>query len=151
MSGKRRSEAQRWFRQSLYDLEAVRWNIQGGFYEQACFLAQQAGEKALKALLYYLGARRKALLTHSLWEMVREVAKQVPELDAIARPARHLDLHYIPSRYPNGLPDGYPHIFYDKEMAENALESSETIVQTVREFFLRRGEEEIAGSEPSAA
>ncbi len=146
MSGKRQDEAQRWFRQALHDLEAVRWNIAGGFYEQACFLAQQAGEKALKALLYYLGARRRALLTHSLREMVREATKQVPELEAIAKPARHLDFHYIPARYPNGLPDGYPHIFYDREMAEQALEAAEKIVQTVREFFVSRGEEEIAGS-----
>lgn len=146
MNGKRRSEAQRWFRQSLHDLEAVRWNMEGGFYEQACFLAQQAGEKALKALLHYIGARRKALLTHSLLAIVRQASQQIPELETLAGPARLLDLHYIPARYPNGLPDGYPHTFYDREMAEKALEASEKIVQTVREFFVRQGEEEIVGS-----
>jgi HEPN domain-containing protein len=47
MTGKRKSEARRWFQQAFYDLEAARWNMQGGFYDTACFLAQQAGERAL--------------------------------------------------------------------------------------------------------
>ena len=77
MIGKRKVEAERWFRQAYYDLEAARWNIKGGFNDAACFLAQQAGEKALKSILYYLGARRTALLTHSLVEMIRETGKHV--------------------------------------------------------------------------
>jgi HEPN domain-containing protein len=52
--------------------------------ETSGFLSQQAREKALKSRLYYTGARRAAL-----------------------EDARMLDLHYIPSRYPNGLPSGY--------------------------------------------
>ena len=65
MSSRRKAEATRWWQQAGHDLRAVRWNIQGGFYATACFLAQQASEKALKSLLYYLGARRAALLTHA--------------------------------------------------------------------------------------
>ncbi len=55
MTGKRRAEARRWFLQASYDLKAVRWNLEGGFYDTACFLAQQAGEKALKSLLFIWG------------------------------------------------------------------------------------------------
>lgn len=77
MAGKRKIEAKRWFQQASSDLKASRWNAEGGFYDTACFLAQQAGEKALKSLLYYLGARRAALLTHSLFEMTQEAAKSV--------------------------------------------------------------------------
>ena len=76
MGGKRKAEAARWFQQAVYDLKAARWNIEGGFHDTACFLAQQAGEKALKSLLYYLGARRTALLTHSLVEMIPEAGKR---------------------------------------------------------------------------
>jgi HEPN domain-containing protein len=54
MAGQRKVEAKRWFQQASYDLKAVRWNIQSSFYDTACFLAQQAGEKALKSLLYPL-------------------------------------------------------------------------------------------------
>ena len=75
MSGKRKTEAKRWFQQAYYDLLAARWNIKGGFYDKAWFLAQQAAEKALKSFLYYEGARRTAFLTHSFVEMVLEGKK----------------------------------------------------------------------------
>jgi len=111
MPGTRKAEATRWFQQASYDLKAAKWNSQGGFHSTACFLAQQAGEKALKSLLYYLGAKRTPLLTHSLVEMIREEEKKVSALAHVLDTARQLDLHYIPSRYPNGLPIGYPHQF----------------------------------------
>ena len=135
MSSKRKIEAHRWFQQAFYDLKASRWNIQGGFYDTACFLAQQAGEKALKSLLYYQGARRAALLTHSLVEMVREGGKKAKGITDLLDQARELDLHYIPSRYPNGIPSGYPHQFYSKKVAEQALTAAEKIFSTVQGYF----------------
>jgi len=129
MTGKRKIEAKRWFQQAHYDLKATPWNSQGGFYDTACFLSQQAGENALKSLLYFLGARRTALLTHSLVEMVREGGKKVSQLTDLWDQARELDLHYIPSRYPNGIPSGYPHQFYGMKVAEQALIAAEKIFQ----------------------
>jgi HEPN domain-containing protein len=143
MIGKRKVEARRWFQQALYDLKATRWNIDGGFHNTACFLAQQAGEKALKSLLYYLGSRRTALLTHSLVEMVQEGGKRVAELSDLVDQARELDLHYIPSRYPNGLPSGYPHQFYGRKVAEQAMEAAEKIFSTIRDFYQAQGEKDI--------
>ena len=75
MTAKRKNEARRWFQQAGFDLQATRWNIKGGYYNTACFLAQQAGEKALNSFLYCLGAKRSALFTHSLGEMVLEGKK----------------------------------------------------------------------------
>ena len=143
MTGKRKIEARRWFQQAGYDLQATRWNIKGGFYNTACFLAQQAGEKALKSFLYYQGARRTALFTHSLVEMILEGKKQLKRLEGLADQARELDLHYIPSRYPNGIPSGYPHEFYGKKIAEQALASAEKIVSVIQDFFTAKGEKEI--------
>jgi HEPN domain-containing protein len=143
MTGKRKHEAKRWFQQAGYDLQASRWNIKGGFYNTACFLAQQAGEKALKSFLYYQGARRTALFTHSLVEMVLEGKKQFRKLEGLLDQARELDLHYIPSRYPNGIPSGYPHQFYGKKVAEQASASAENIVATIQDFYTAKGEKEI--------
>ncbi len=137
MTTKRNVEAHRWFQQAFYDLKATRWNIRGGFYDTACFLAQQAGEKALKSLLYYQGARRTALLTHSLVEMVREAGKKTSPVKDLLDQARELDLHYIPSRYPDGIPSGYPHQFYSKKVAEQALAAAEKIFSTVQVYFAR--------------
>ena len=146
MTTKRKVEAHRWFQQASYDLKATRWNIQGGFYDTACFLAQQSGEKALKSPLYYQGARRAALLTHSLVEMVREAGKKTGQMKDLLDQARELDLHYIPSRYPNGIPSGYPHQFYAEKVADQALIAAEKIFLTIRDYFQAAGEIEILKS-----
>jgi len=143
MAGKRKAEATRWFQQASYDIKAARWNLHGGFYNTASFLGQQTGGKALKSLLYYLGSRRTALLTHSLVEMVQEAGKEVGSLLALLDRARELDLHYIPSRYPSGLPSGYPHQFYGKELAEGALNAADRILAAVGDYYRAHGEEGI--------
>jgi HEPN domain-containing protein len=148
MIGKRKGEATRWYQQAAYDLKAARWNIEGGFHDTACFLAQQAGEKALKSLLYYLGARKQALFTHSLVEMIGEARKKVSALKDFLEEARELDLHYIPSRYPNGLPSGYPHQFYGKETSEKAVNAATKIFELITAHYRAAGEEDIiSGSE----
>jgi len=135
----RKSEARRWFLQARHDLRAARWNIEGGFFDTACFLCQQGAEKALKSLLYSLGKRRTAFLTHSIVEMVRLVRKQVPRMSELEAAALELDLHYVPSRYPNGLPSGYPHIFYSRETAERALQHAEQLVGAVAAHYREQG------------
>jgi len=147
MKPKRNMEAQRWFKQAFYDLKAVEWNLEGNFYSTACFLAQQSAEKALKSLLFYLGLRKKAFLTHSIVEMIREGEQKASFLTELATDARELDLHYIPARYPNGLPSGYPHQFYDEKTAKRAKQSAEKIVIRVRRFYEDHSEEEIVGED----
>ncbi len=140
---KRREEAQRWFHQAAYDLKAAQWNLEGEFYDTTCFLAQQSGEKALKSLLYFIGSRRPALMTHSIVDMIRKSEEKVSELGALIEDARSLDLHYIPSRYPNGLPSGYPHQFYGRETALKAIAAAEKFVGFVREYFRSQGEDKL--------
>jgi len=147
MAGMRHAEARRWWQQASYDLQAVRWNIQGGFYDTACFLAQQASAKALKSLLYSLGARRIALLTHSLVDMVQEGQARVSALTGLLDDARELDLHSIPSRYPNGLPSGYPHQFYGEGLATRALSAAEIIITVVQDYYRAQGADEILAPE----
>lgn len=124
-------------------MKAARWNSEGGFHDTACFLAQQAAEKALKSLLYYLGAGRAALLTHSLVEMLGEIQEQVTGASLLLQDARQLDLHYIPSRYPNGLPSGYPHQFYGTDMARQAATAADKILAFVADYYRARHESEI--------
>jgi HEPN domain-containing protein len=56
-----------WLRQEQRDLDSARAQKQDGFFEWACFIAQQASEKALKALLH---ARGVELWGHSLIKIV---------------------------------------------------------------------------------
>ena len=91
--------------------------------------------KTLKSLLYYQGGRRAALLTHSLVEMVSEGGKKAEGITDLLDQARELDLHYIPSRYPNGIPSGILHQFYSEKVAEQALAAAEKIFSTVQDYF----------------
>ncbi|MGD9194330.1 MAG: HEPN domain-containing protein, partial [Desulfobacterales bacterium] len=67
--------AQRWFRQSEDDYRFVEWlKREADFFDKGCFMAQQAGEKALKSCLYATGKRR--VIGHSLYEMADQLSKQ---------------------------------------------------------------------------
>jgi HEPN domain-containing protein len=147
MPKSRREEANRWFQQAIYDLKAAQWNIQGEFFDTACFLSQQSAEKAVKSILYYLGARRKALLSHSIFEMMKVAQKMIKDVEFHLEEARALDLHYVPSRYPNGLPSGFPHRFYSKTTAIKAVESASKIVDIIKRYYEIRGEKEILAEE----
>jgi HEPN domain-containing protein len=135
MAGKNLTEAQRWYQQAAYDLAAARWSFQGEFFNTSCFLAQQAAEKALKSILYYLGARRSALLTHSVATMIKRLASEVPGLAEALERGRLLDLHYIPARYPHGLPDGVPYLFYGRETAAQALDAAKAILDVIADYY----------------
>jgi len=64
-------------------------------------------------------------------------------LRSAALDARKLDMHYIPSRYPNGLPGGTPHQFYSRSMAKDAVDSAKRIYDTLEAYYSDQGENEI--------
>ena len=147
MSGVRKTEASRWFRQATYDLKASAWNMEGEYYDTSCFLAQQASEKAAKSLLYYQGSRKQALFTHSVVDLIESLSSKNLAFLELQESARELDLHYIPSRYPNGLPSGFPHRFYSHHAAENALAAAKKIFSVIRGYYAERNESEILSPE----
>ncbi len=61
-------------------------------------MAQQSGEKALKACLYAMGKR--VVIGHSLFEFAQMLAEEDKEFLKIMNPAKRLDRYYIPTRYP---------------------------------------------------
>ena len=50
------TRAEDWLRQAKRDLEHARHALEDGDYEWSCFAAQQAAEKAVKAVYQKLGA-----------------------------------------------------------------------------------------------
>ena len=120
--------ARTWFDQARADLAAAEDSAATGHHEWACFQAQQAGEKALKAVLYNRG--RTSIVTHSLRRLVRESAATDAAFADLDEDARLLDQHYIPTRYPNGLDtETTPSAYYNEKDAERCLRSARLILE----------------------
>jgi HEPN domain-containing protein len=122
------SRSRDWFRQAERDLEHARRSAEMGDHEWACFAAQQAAEKALKALLQDRGGEVRG---HSALALLRLLPVEIgSESERAAREADALELdrHYIPARYPNSMPHGAPFEFYDATQSRSAIAAADRIV-----------------------
>jgi len=128
-------EGLRWLDQAEADLKTARDCLKDGNYYASAFFSQQAAEKALKGFLYSKGYR--ALITHSVVELVEESSKFSEGFKRLLDYARELDRHYIGSRYPNFYPSGAPYKYYTKEMGELCLNYAESILTEVKRFLQR--------------
>lgn len=125
-----KKEAMRWFGQAEYDWKAAKHSADGHFHSTACFQSQQAAEKAIKAYLTLQG--RRAIMGHSIVYLIREAVQYNSEFEQYLSHGRILDRYYIPTRYPDALPDGMPYESYEKEDAEIALDKSKKIINTIQ-------------------
>lgn len=123
------SEAARWLEQARRDLDDARYAAAGARFNLACFLSQQAAEKALKAFLYGRGA--DAVWGHSVAELCGDAAEQDSSFAELGKEAAALDQYYIPTRYPNGLPGGIPADAYTRTDADRALALATAVIEAV--------------------
>lgn len=108
-----------WMWQAKRDLNHARTSRSAGDHEWACFAAQQAAEKGLKALYQARNMEGWGHVLIKLAEALREHLDEIP--DDILDACRRLDRFYIPTRYPNGFAAGAPGQFYDQRDAEEAI------------------------------
>lgn len=123
------TRAQDWFRQAQRDLEQAEDSQRAGRHEWACFAAHQAAEKAVKAL--HLSLAQEAW-GHVVARLLRELPGSVPVPPDLVEKARVLDSFYIPTRYPNGHPEGAPFEHYGPLQSEEAIRYAREIVDFVR-------------------
>ena len=126
---KNKYQAKRWLTQAEADLRAAKAN-KDKFAFNSCFLSQQAGEKSLKAFLYFHGKRR--IITHSNFGLINLCLKFNKNFLDLKSEAKLLDGFYLPSRYPDSLPDQIPSEFYEKEDAIKAIKAAEKILTKVK-------------------
>lgn len=131
-----RAGASRWFEQAEADLATARRLSDIGIFYAACFFAQQAAEKALKAAHYASGAR--VVLGHSIGALARAAQPFAPAIVAAADSIERLDLYYIPTRYPDSLPESVPARVFKAEDAATAL-SLATHALDVAGEYVRKG------------
>lgn len=113
-----------WLMQAQKDLEKASLDVDWGYYEWACFTAQQAAEKAIKALFQSLHGEARG---HG----IKALLEKLPYEDSsmFLEDAKFLDKMYIPTRYPNSLPEGIPHDYFTKSEAIQAVDAAKRIYE----------------------
>lgn len=118
-----------WLRQAENDLGWAEDTFSGSRWSQVCYIAQQVGEKALKALAIKRGAAH--IRSHS----IVDIAKALGENGDVEKAGRRLDQYYMTTRYPDSLPSGAPFEFFDEEQAAEAISYAKEILAFVRSVW----------------
>jgi HEPN domain-containing protein len=135
-SEKNRAEASRWLKTSLEDLTTARVLLKNGRFAHSTFHAQQAGEKALKAVWFFHGADPWGHSLRRLIEDLRSVSDSVfRSFEDLVEDGARLDRFSIPTRYPNGLPDITPDQAFFKEDAESAIAIAQTFIDRAEKLM----------------
>jgi HEPN domain-containing protein len=116
-----------WFAQAERDLEQAQASRRDGRHEWACFAAHQAAEKAVKALHLSLGQEAWG---HMIGRLLLELPDPAP--DGLVDKGRVLDAGYVPTRYPNGHPEGPPFEHYGDLQSREAIRYADEIIEFVR-------------------
>lgn len=127
-------EAKRWWLTAQEDLEAARSLHEAKKFSHACFLSQQSAEKAMKALWFALDSDPWG---HSIQKLVMQFPypNRLRDKSNWLTQAAFLDKFYIPTRYPNGLPDLTPSQVYNPEDSAQAIEKAEFFLEETRKLL----------------
>ncbi len=129
------NRAQDWIDQAERDVRRALIDVQYAYWEWACFTAQQAAEKAVKALLM---SRGHTVWGHAITPMLRHL-ENPPVPPKLIEQAQSLDAHYILARYPNGFAEGKPADYYNEQKAREAVRAAEEIVRFCRDHLSGSG------------
>jgi HEPN domain-containing protein len=121
----------RWRGQADGALEMARG---GSHHNWRCFLAEQAAQMAMKALLHGLG---RGPWGHDLVELGKLLAEAVaaPLEPGLADALRRLSKLYIPTRYVDALPSGDPADKFTAADAEEAIADAELVLAEVDDVW----------------
>jgi HEPN domain-containing protein len=117
-----------WLRQAQRDLEQAEESRLAGRHEWACFAAHQAAEKAVKGLHLQRGQEAWG---HVVAKLLRELSPDLAVLEELVERGNVLDNFYIPTRHPNGHPQGAPFEHYGRLQSEEAIKHARAIIEFV--------------------
>jgi HEPN domain-containing protein len=124
-----RDLAASWLAQARRDLDAATYLFDGARYDAACFAAQQAAEKALKAALIWVAGDRPR--THQLGALVAELAVHRPDAPIALGDIAALDPYYVTTRYPDAIGGSVPGASFFAPEGRLALERAARVVEYV--------------------
>ncbi len=123
------NRARDWLKQATRDLEQAEDSRRAGRHEWACFAAEQAAEKAVKALHLHLGQEAWG---HVVARLLQELPHTIRVPGELVEKGRVLDSFYIPPRYPNSHPEGAPFEHYGPLQSEEAIRYAHEILEFSR-------------------
>jgi HEPN domain-containing protein len=123
-----------WLHQAQADLAQAELSAGAGHHEWACFACHQAVEKALKALHLHHGQQSWG---HGLGRSFRDLPPAVArplaaKVEDLEDRLRVLDALYIPTRYPDSLPEGAPTDHFGRLQSNDALCHARALVDAIR-------------------
>ncbi len=121
-----REEAFWWIRTARVDLERAYRSIGEGDRGAAVFWAQQAAEKALKAVL--IAVKGYAPHTHSIHRLFEELGSKLGLSDEEVENAKELTQYYYIARYPD-ITEGLPDEAISNATARRAVETASRVVR----------------------
>jgi HEPN domain-containing protein len=145
------SEYVRWRETAESNLASARREAAAGAHHVAVFLAEQAAQCATKAVLHGVGATAKAY-GHGLLALADAVAEEVDAAlpDTVVEAMQRLAQAYMPSRYPDALPDGSPVNHYGASHSTQAVADAVAVMDFTHRTWqaLRKVEQQNLGPQP---
>ncbi len=130
---KYQKEAKRWFDQANEDLKSAKILLDNNRFYLVCFLSQQITEKVLKSVLYL--NKEDLVIGHSIKNLADWAAQYDKEFKELSKNAAILDTYYIPTRYPNGLPDSIPAEVFPAKTAQEAYDLAKGALKQVKRYL----------------
>lgn len=121
-----------WVRQADADYRHAKNSLAAGDYEWSCFSAQQAAEKAIKALFQKLHLDAWG---HMVSILLANLPPEIAVPKELVDKGKVIDKHYIPSRYPNGFDSGAPTDFYTSGESESAIKIAGEIIEFCKNYL----------------
>ncbi len=118
-----------WLNQALRDLEQASLSKKEGHHEWACFAAHQSAEKAVKALHLF---HKQEAWGHVVARLLQDLPPSINVSADLKNKAHVLDSYYLPTRYPNGHPEGAPFEHYGELQSQEAIQYASEIIEFVR-------------------
>lgn len=115
--------------QAVRDTDQANDSMRAERHEWACFAAQQAAEKAVKALHLHGG---QEACGHVIARLVKELPGTISVPEDLVQKAHLLDGFYIPSRYHNSHPEGAPFEHCGRLQSKEAIQYAGEIIEFVR-------------------
>ncbi len=116
----------KWLNYAQDDLSWTEANIKEQVWYGACFTAQQATEKALKA--YLISQEKNIKKIHDLRALLEECTRIDQSFEQLRDPCVTLNAYYAPSRYP----DIAEFVDFTQEKAKEAYPLAKKVVDFVK-------------------